>query len=259
MRIIDSHCHLDYEPLSADVAGVLRQAKQSGVVHMLTICTKLSKFDGVLAIAESNSEISCTIGIHPHHAAEEHWPGADAIVKRCAHPKIVGIGEAGLDYHYDFAPKSVQHALFREHIAVARTTGLPLVIHTREADDDTAAILKDESEKGAFPFLLHCFTAGKALAETGIKLGGYVSFSGILTYKKAQDLRDIARDLPPDRILVETDSPYLAPEPFRGKSNVPAYVTHTLQKLAEVKGVSVESMAQQTTENFQKLFRKAKV
>ncbi len=255
---IDSHCHLDYEPLIADTAGILARAKNAGVDKMLTISTKLTEWPKVLKIAEANDPVYCSIGIHPHNAATETmWP-REEFLKYCAHPKVIGIGEAGLDYYYDYAPRDVQHKIFRDHIAIARETQLPIIIHTRDADEDTEMILRDETARGAFPILLHCFTGGERLARAGVELGGYVSFSGILTYKTAQNLRDIAKILPMDRILVETDSPYLAPVPMRGKSNEPAFVLHTAQQLADVRNVTLAEIGKVTTENFYRLFKKAK-
>ncbi len=254
---IDSHCHLDYEPLAADTAGVLARAKNAGVDKMLTISTKLTEWPKVLKLAEMHANVYCSIGVHPHNAATETmWP-REEFLKYCAHPKVIGIGEAGLDYYYDHAPRDVQHKIFRDHIAIARETQLPIIIHTRDADEDTEMILRDEFARGAFPILLHCFTAGEKLARAGIELGGYISFSGILTYKTAQNLRDIAAQLPIDRILIETDSPYLAPVPMRGKSNEPAFVAHTAQQLADVRNLTAAEIGKITSDNFHNLFRKA--
>jgi TatD DNase family protein len=255
--LVDSHCHLDYAPLRDQLPDILANAAAAGVETLLSISTKLAEFKNVLAIAENNKPVYCTIGIHPHNVANEQlWPD-DEIYAACQHPKVIGIGEAGLDYYYDYAPKDVQHTAFRKHIEFARHTKLPLIIHTRDADDDTKSILQDEMRQGAFPFLLHCFTGGRDLAMAAIDMGGYVSFSGILTYKTADNLRDIARDLPSDRILVETDSPYLAPNPYRGKSNQPAFVRHTAEILAQTRGVSFDDIAQSTTDNFYRLFSKS--
>ena len=223
---------------------------------MVTIGTRVRRFDGVRAVAERFDSVFCSVGTHPHNAHEELDVTADELVRLAEHPKVVAIGEAGLDYHYDNSPREAQAAGLLTHIAAARRTELPLVIHAREADDDLAAILRAETEKGAFPAVLHCFSSGRALAETGIALGHYVSFSGILTFKNSQEIREIARDLPADRILVETDAPYLAPPPHRGKRNEPAYVVNTADVLAEVRGVSREEIARLTTENFFRLFSK---
>ncbi|TAH37695.1 MAG: TatD family deoxyribonuclease [Alphaproteobacteria bacterium] len=256
--LIDSHCHFDYEPLSADLAGVLARAKSAGVDKVLSISTKLSQFDNLLKIAESNPMIYCSIGIHPHNASTEAMIEDDDFLQICEHSKVIAIGEAGLDYYYDYAPKDVQDQVFRKHIDFARKTQLPLIIHTRDADEDTEKILREETAKGAFPFLLHCFTGSEKLAWAGVELGGYVSFSGILTYKTAQNLRDIAKILPADRILVETDSPYLAPGPMRGKSNEPAFVVHTAQQLADVRNVTLAEIGRITSDNFHRLFKKVK-
>jgi TatD DNase family protein len=256
MNIVDSHCHLDYKGLVEDLPGVLARADAAGVGLMLTIGTRVKRFQAILDIAEAHDNVWCTVGTHPHHAAEEPDVTARQLVDLARHPKVVGIGEAGLDYHYDSSPRDVQAASFRIHIAAARETGLPLVIHSREAENDTAAILQDEMAKGAFKPLLHCFTSTRYLAERGLALGAYVSFSGILTYKTGEDIRLIAKDIPPDRLLVETDAPYLAPVPYRGKPNEPSYVVKTLEKLAEVKNLPAAEMARITSENFFRLFAK---
>ena len=254
--LVDSHCHLDFPELAGDRAGVLARARAAGVGRMVTISTRVRRFDEIRAIAETHDEVWCSVGTHPHNAAEEPDVTADELVRLAGHPKVVAIGEAGLDYFYDHAPREAQAAGFRTHIAAARQTGLPLVIHARDADADVAAILTEETGKGAFPFILHCFSSGRALAEAGVKLGGYVSFSGILTFKKSEELRAIARDLPRDRLLVETDAPYLAPVPFRGKTNEPAFVAHTAAVLGETLGVSADEIARITTDNFFRLFTK---
>jgi TatD DNase family protein len=209
-----------------------------------------------LAIARRFPDVFCSVGTHPHHAHEELDIGAADLVAKTADPRVVAIGEAGLDYHYDNSPREAQEQVFRAHSAAARETGLPLVIHARDADDDIAAILREETGKGAFPAVLHCFTGGRDLAFTGIDLGLYVSFTGILTFKKSDDLRAIAAALPADRILVETDAPYLAPGKYRGKRCEPAYVTEIAKVLAEVRGVGTDEIARQTTENFFRLFQK---
>jgi TatD DNase family protein len=254
---VDSHCHLDFPDFAAELDEVVARAAAAGVGAMVTISTRVRRFDSVLAVAERFDNVFCSVGTHPHYAHEELDVTADELVRLAEHPKVVAIGEAGLDYHYQNSPREAQAAGLRIHIAAARTSGLPLVIHAREADSDLAAILKEEAGKGAFPLVLHCFSSGRTLAETGIALGGYVSLSGILTFKNAEEIREIARDLPSDRILVETDAPYLAPPPNRGKRNEPAFVVHTAARLAEVRGVSREEIAAQTTENFFRLFAKA--
>jgi TatD DNase family protein len=256
MWIVDSHCHLDFEALESRLPEVIANAEQAGVGLMVTIGTRLRTFDHLLTIAEQNANVFCTVGTHPHNAHEELAVTAEDLMARARHPKVVGIGEVGLDYHYDFSPRAAQAQGFRTHIAAARETGLPLVIHSREAEADTIAILEEEMASGAFKPLLHCFTSDISLARAGLALGAYVSFSGILTYKSAANLREVAAEVPMDRLLVETDAPYLAPGPHRGKTNEPAFVVKTLETLAAVKGVSVEAMAQATSDNFFRLFAK---
>lgn len=254
--LVDSHCHLDFEDFAEELDEIVQRAHDAGIGRMVTISTRVKKFPQVLAIAERFDDVYCSVGTHPHRADKELDVTIADLVKLTDHPKVVAIGEAGLDYFYETSPREAQAEGFRNHIAAARETGLPLVIHSRDADEDMAAILTEETGKGAFPFILHCFSSGRALAETGIELGGYVSFSGILTFGRSQDIRDIARDLPADRLLVETDAPYLAPPPYRGKRNEPAYVVNTARVLAETRGVSEEAIAATTTENFFRLFSK---
>ncbi|MGH0264862.1 TatD family hydrolase [Sinorhizobium meliloti] len=254
--LIDTHCHLDFPDFEAERDAIIERARDAGVGQMVTISTRMKRFDTILAIAERYPNVFCSVGTHPHNADEELDVTADDLVRLSAHPKVVAIGEAGLDYFYDNAPRDAQAVGLRRHIAAARTTGLPLVIHSRSADDDMAAILTEESGKGAFPFLLHCFSSGPDLARIGVELGGYVSFSGILTFPKSEELRDIARTVPRDRMIVETDAPYLAPKPFRGKRNEPAYVAHTAEVLAQAIGVSREEIAEITTENAFRIFSK---
>jgi TatD DNase family protein len=255
--LIDSHCHLDYYT-DAERPDVLARASAAGVGGMVTIGTTLEQSQRLPAIAEAQSDLWCTVGVHPHHAAEAPVPTPEEIAAMTSHPKVIGIGESGLDYFYDRSPRDVQQAGFRAHIRAARLAGLPLAIHARDADQDIAAILQDERDAGGdFNFLLHCFSSSRDLAEAAIAIGGFVSFSGILTFPKSHELRDIARDLPADRLLVETDAPYLAPVPFRGKRNEPAYVAHTAHVLAEVRGLEPAALADLTTENFRRLFRKA--
>lgn len=255
--LVDSHCHLDFPHLSDQMNDVMARARDAGVGAMVTICTRVRRFDQVLAIAEAHENVHCSVGTHPHNADEERDIPLEEIVSLAAHPKVVAIGEAGLDYHYDNASREDQEKGFRTHIAAARETGLPLVIHSRDADDDTARILEEEMEKGAFKAVLHCFTGGRDLALRGVALGLYVSFSGVLTFKKSDALRAIAAELPEDRILVETDAPYLAPEPMRGKKNEPAWVAHTAKCLAGARGVDEAGIARITTANFFRLFAKA--
>ena len=255
--LIDSHCHLDYYT-EAERPEVLARAAAAGVAEMVTIGTTLAQSQRLPAIAEAQPNLWCTVGVHPHHAAEAPVPSPEDVAAMTAHPRVIGIGESGLDYFYDRSPRDVQQAGFRAHIRAARLAGLPLAIHARDADGDIAAILQDESgTRGDFSFLLHCFSSSRTLAEAAVAMGGHISFSGILTFPKSHELRKIARDLPADRLLVETDAPYLAPVPFRGKRNEPAYVTHTARVLAEVRGLEPAALADLTTTNFRRLFRKA--
>ena len=254
--LVDSHCHLDFPDFADELDQVVARAEAAGIGAIVTISTRVRKFEQVRGLAERFEHIRCSVGTHPHNAHEELDVTADELARLSEHPKVVAIGEAGLDYYYENSPREAQAAGLRTHIAAARMTGLPLVIHARDADDDMAAILTEESEQGAFPAVLHCFSSGRGLAETGIALGHYVSFSGILAFKNSVALREIARDLPADRILVETDAPYLAPPPHRGKRNEPAFVAHTAAVLAQARGVSPEAIAEQTTENFFRLFSK---
>ena len=255
--IVDSHCHLDFPDFAAELDAIVERARAAGVGRMVTIGTRVRRSAQVRAIAERYDDVFCSVGTHPHNAGEEIDVTLDDLLAEADHPKVVAIGEAGLDYHYDKAPRDAQHASFRLHITAARQTGLPLVIHAREADDDVAAILEDEYAKGAFSFVLHCFTAGPDLARRAVALGGYVSFSGILTFKTGAPLRDIAASLPADRVLVETDAPYLAPNPWRGKRNEPSYVVETARILSEARGVSTDEIAALTTANFFRLFSRA--
>ncbi len=256
--LIDSHCHLDFPELSADRAGVLERAKAAGIDGMVTISTRVKRFDEIKAIAEAHPEVWCSVGTHPHHADEELDIFADDLVALSKHPRCVAIGEAGLDYFYDNAPKDAQETGFRRHIAAARMTGLPLVIHSRSADAQMSFILDEEVGQGAFPFVLHCFTGGVDLARKALALGGYLSFSGIITFKNAEEIREVARLVPADRYLVETDAPYLAPIPHRGTTNEPAFVAHTAARVAEVRDVPLTQLAAETTDNFYRLFSKAK-
>ncbi len=254
--LIDSHCHLDFPELAAERAAVLERARAAGVGRMITISTSVAKYDAYREIAEAHDNVWFTAGTHPHRAHEEPDTTVEQLVGLARHPRCIGIGEAGLDYHYDKSPRDIAERVFRVHIAAARETGLPLVIHSRDADDDMARILRDEMGKGAFRALLHCFTSSRALAMTGLELGLSISFSGVLTFKNSDDLRAIARDVPIDRALVETDAPFLAPAPHRGKRNEPAFVAATAAALAVVKGVSAVEIAAATTANVLKLFSK---
>ncbi|UUP19467.1 TatD family hydrolase [Nitratireductor thuwali] len=254
--LVDSHCHLDFPDFADERDAVIARAGEAGVGLMVTISTRVRRFPDILAIAEAYENVFCTVGTHPHNAGEETDVTAQELIRLAGHPKVVGIGEAGLDYHYDKAPRDLQASGFRTHIAAARETRLPLVIHARNADADIAAILEEETGKGAFPFILHCFSSGPELARKGVELGGYVSFSGILTFKKSDELREIARQVPRDRLLVETDAPYLAPVPHRGRRNEPSFVAHTAAVLAETIGLGAEETAELTTANFLRVFDK---
>jgi TatD DNase family protein len=254
--LVDSHCHLDFPDFAAERADIVARARAAGIGRIVTISTRVKKHADVLAIAEEYPDVFCSVGTHPHHADEELDIDAAALISRSEHPKVVAVGEAGLDYHYDTGSHDNQAKSFSQHIEAARKTGLPLVIHSRDCDADMATILREETGKGAFPAVLHCFTGGRDLAMRAVALGHYVSFTGILTFKASQPLRDIAAELPADRILVETDAPYLAPGPYRGKRNEPAYVAETAKVLAQARGVSPDEIARQTTENFFRLFSK---
>jgi TatD DNase family protein len=254
--IVDSHCHLDYEGIYENLPDVLKRAEDAGVGLVLSICSRVRNFEKILGIAEAYENVFCTVGTHPHNAHEELDIPVSEIVALTQSPRVVGIGEAGLDYFYDNAPRDAQMQGFKNHIAAARESGLPLVIHTRDAEDDTARLLETEMAKGEFKALLHCFTSQQWLAERAVELGLYVSFSGILTYKTADTIRETAKVLPEDRILVETDAPFLAPLPKRGKSNEPAFVAHTLEVLAQTRSVSRDYMAAATSANFFRLFNK---
>ena len=256
--LVDHHCHLDFPEFAPELDQVVARAKQAGVGTLVTISTRIRKFDDVRAVAERFDDVFCSVGTHPHNAHEELDIPLERIIELSKHPKVVAIGEAGLDYHYQHSTPAAQAEGFRRHIAAARETGLPLEIHTREADEDTIAILEEEHAKGAFPAVLHCFTGGRELAMRALDLGLYVSFSGVITFKNSEALREIARDVPLDRLLVETDAPFLAPIPFRGKRNEPAYVVRTAAALAAVKGVSADDLARATTDNFFRLYGKAK-
>ncbi|WP_114008692.1 TatD family hydrolase [Cohaesibacter intestini] len=255
--LVDSHCHLDFPDFKEELDDVIRRAELAGVGHMVTICTHIRKFDQIKAIAERYDNIFCSVGTHPHNADQELDFSADDIAKLAEHPKCVAIGEAGLDYFYDNAPREAQAQGLRTHIKAAQMTGLPLVIHSRDADEDMISILSEGMEEGPYKAILHCFSSGRELAMRAVDMGMYVSLSGILTFKRSQDIRDIVSDVPLDRLLVETDAPYLAPMPYRGKRNEPAYVAHTAEVLADVKGVSKDEIAQITTDNFFRLFSKA--
>jgi TatD DNase family protein len=252
--LVDSHCHLDFADFAAERDAVIDRARAAGVGTMVTICTRLDEFPGVRAIAEAYADIWCSVGAHPHEAADHAEIATDELVSLAAHPRVVGIGESGLDFHYDHSPRDVQERVFRSHIAASRASGLPLIVHAREADAEIAGILREE---GASSGVLHCFSSGRALAEAALDLGFYISISGIVTFRNAEDLRAIIRDVPLDRLLVETDAPYLAPVPYRGRRNEPAYVAATAAAVAALKGIEPEALAAATTDNFFRLFAKA--
>jgi TatD DNase family protein len=253
--LIDSHCHLDFADFGAEREEVIARAHRAGVGGMLTICTKTTEFPAVRTLAEAHERIWCSVGVHPHEAASQ--PEAD-LVAMAAHPKVIGIGETGLDFYYEHSPRERQEEVFRAHCAAARTTGLPLIVHTRDADPEMARVLEEESGKGALAGVIHCFSSGPELAEKAVELGFYISFSGIVTFKNAAGLREVARNVPLDRLLVETDAPYLAPVPHRGKRNEPAFVVHTAALVAQLRGLAPEALAAATTENFFRLFAKAR-
>ncbi|MBV8335285.1 MAG: TatD family hydrolase [Alphaproteobacteria bacterium] len=252
--LVDSHCHLDFPDFAAEREAIIARARKAGVVTMLTICTRLDEFEGVRAIAEAYDDVWCSVGAHPHEAKDHETLTAQDLIALARHPKVVGIGESGLDFHYDLSPRNVQETVFREHIAASRETGLPLIIHAREADGEVARILEEEKPP---PGVMHCFSSGRALAEAALALGFYISISGIVTFRNAEELRAIVRDLPLDRLLVETDAPYLAPVPFRGKRNEPAFVAKTAAAVAALKDDEPQHLAEMTTANFFRLFGKA--
>jgi len=254
--LVDSHCHLDFPDFADDLDAIIARAAAAGIGRIVTISTRVRQLGGLLAIVDRFPNVYCSVGTHPHHADEEDGIAADELIALTKHPKVVALGEAGLDYFYQHGSPEAQTRGFRAHIAAARATGLPLVIHTRDADDDCRRILEDEMAKGSFRAVLHCYTGGRELAMKAIALGLSISFAGILTFKKPQGLRDLAAELPADRIMVETDAPYLAPGKFRGKRNEPAYVIETAKVMADTRGVSLEEISHRTTENFFRLFSK---
>ncbi len=262
--LVDSHCHLDFPEFAEELDQIVERAREAGIGRMVTICTRLGELDRNLAIVERFPDVFCAAGVHPHNAASDAPASVDRLIEIARHPKLVGIGESGLDYHYDHSPRDQQQASFRIHIQAARETGLPLVVHTRSADDDTIRILREEGAGpgaiggGDKPLrgVIHCFSSGRELAEKAVEMGFYVSLSGILTFNRSDDIRAIVRDLPLDRLLVETDSPYLAPMPKRGKRNEPAYVAYTAARLADVMGIGAAEAAERTTANFFSLFDK---
>ena len=255
-ELIDSHCHLDFPEFAPELDAVVARARAAGVGRMLTICTRLSKFDQVLAVAERFDRMFCTVGVHPHEAANEAGVEIERIVALAKHPKVVGIGEAGLDYYYDKSPREKQQDVFARHIEAARQSGLPLVVHSRDADEDTVRLLQDGAAKGGLKGVIHCFTATQYLADAALEMGFYISLSGIVTFKNAEALRQVAKTVPLDRLLVETDAPYLAPMPMRGKRNEPSFVKHTAAYVAGMFGLGPDDLARRTTQNFERLFDK---
>lgn len=256
MKLADSHCHLIYRGLGEQQPEVLARAREAGVVAMLNISTREREWDDVIAVAEREDDVWATVGIHPHEADAHPDIDTAKLVERAAHPRVVGIGESGLDYYYDHSDRDRQRASFRAHLAASRETQLPIVVHTRDAEDDTALILKEEVGKGALPGVIHCFTASADFARIALDLGFYISISGIVTFKSARDLQDTARWIPEDRLLIETDAPFLAPVPHRGKTGEPAFVADTCRFLAELRGVEPEALADLTRANFHALFAK---
>jgi TatD DNase family protein len=256
VRLADSHCHLIYKGLGEQQPEVLARAREAGVVAMLNISTRESEWDDVIAVAERESDVWASVGIHPHEADQHPDVGTARLVERAQHPRVVGIGESGLDYYYDHSDRERQQASFRAHIAACRETQLPIIVHTRDAEDDTAAILREEMEQGAYPGVIHCFTASGEFASKALELGFYISISGIVTFKNAKDLQDTAKRLPIDRLLIETDAPFLAPVPHRGKTGEPAFVADTCRFLANLRGEDPDELAEATRANFHRLFAK---
>lgn len=255
--IVDSHCHLNFPEMVEDLPGILERAAAVGVTHMVCICSYIDEFSAIRAMAEAHDNIFCSVGVHPHDAGRAEPVTLNQLLELAGHPKVIGIGETGLDFFYDKSPRDIQEANFRVHIEAARQTGLPIIIHTRDADEKTMKILREEHEKGPFPGLIHCFTAGAELARMVLDIGFYISFSGIVTFNNASDLREIVKTVPLDRILVETDAPFLAPAPMRGKRNEPAFVVHTAAKVAELLDQTPEDMARISSDNFFTAFAKA--
>jgi len=254
--LVDSHCHLTYHAKDGDLEEVIARARRAGIGTMVTICTKMSEFPDLLGIAEAHDDIWCSVGVHPHEAEDSQDVTTAQLVELARHPKVVGIGESGLDYYYEHSPRAEQQHCFRAHIEAARQTGLPLIVHARDADDDMIAMLDEARADGPVPGLIHCFTSSPKLAEKALEIGFYISFSGIVSFKNAQDVQAVARDMPLDRMLVETDSPYLAPVPNRGKRNEPAYVVHVAEAIAKLRGVDVATIASTSTDNFARAFNR---
>lgn len=258
MKLADSHCHLNYKGVAEVQGDVLARARDTGVVAMLNISTRESEWDAVVATAEREADVWATVGIHPHEADQHPDVDTARLVARASHPRVVGIGESGLDYYYDHSDRNAQQASFRSHLAACRQTGLPIVVHTRDAEEDTAAILRDELGKGTFSGVLHCFTGSAQLARIALDLGFYISISGIVTFKSAQALQAVAKDLPKERLLIETDAPFLAPVPHRGRQGEPAFVADTCRFLAQLRGDESEALADATRDNFHTLFAKTR-
>ena len=256
-QLVDSHCHLDFPELSTDIPKIIDNAASHDVSIMQTICTRISDFPKIRSIAEQYNNIYCSVGIHPHNVKDETTT-AEELVELAQHQKVIGIGETGLDYFYEHSPRELQQQSFREHIEAARKTKLPLIVHTRDADEDMVTMLTEEHKKGVFPGLIHCFSSTNKVSNAALELGLYISISGIITFKKAEELRDVVKDIPLNRLLVETDAPYLAPAPHRGKTNEPAFTKHTAEYLAKLKNISYEELAATTTQNFFDLFTKVK-
>ena len=258
MIFIDSHCHLDFPDYAEGASEIVRRANEKGVKYMMSISTHISKFTAIAAIAEQNENVFCSLGVHPHHAAELEEQFTENDMQALAkHPKVVGIGECGLDYHYNYAPKDVAEQVFRKQIRVCLETGLPLIVHTREAEEDTVQVIESERAGAPLKVLLHCFSSSEKLADRGLELGYFFSFSGIVTFKKSLEVQAAAKKVPLERMLIETDAPFLAPPPYRGKRNEPAYVIHVAEKIAELKDISLREVADQTTKNFFSIFNKA--
>lgn len=256
--LVDTHCHLDFPDYGTEIDMVIARAKNEGVGIMQTISTHISRFDNIKRIAENYTDIYCSVGIHPHHVEEEKKVTPQEIIDHTNHPKVIGIGETGLDYYYENSPRELQRESFINHIEASRKTGIPVIIHTRDAENDTINIIHDEMDKGSFKGLIHCFTGTIELAKKALDYGLYISISGIVTFKKASSLQDIVKQLPLDRLLIETDAPFLAPEPYRGKRNEPAYIKYTAEFIANLKNISVQEVADQTTNNFFDLFTKVR-
>jgi TatD DNase family protein len=255
--LVDSHCHLEFPDFADEREAVIARARAAGIGHMLTISTRVRRFDDIVRIAEAHADISCSVGTHPHQAAEEPEVTTDDLIALARHPKVVGFGETGLDFYYDNSPRDIQEEAFRRHIRAALGAGLPLIVHTRDAETDTMRILREEGEGTGLTGVIHCFSSSRWLAEQALDFGFHISFSGIVTFKRSDDIRETAKSVPLDRLLVETDAPFLAPVPMRGRRNEPAFVTHTAELLAGLHGLSPETLARRSTENFFALFRRA--